>query len=303
MLGLGLGYAAHEYAAFGVDTARRGAVLSDLVPFLRRAWAGEAFDWAGPAYTGRDLRVTPPPVRADGIPVWLGGYAPAALRRARELADGHLIGRADDVILDELLPAWAEPVDRPFTVAVNALVLLTDDPADAEAARRGYAYAQAAYEAMQAGGIAHAGLVAPDPTRPVDPAGVDRYMQAVGDADTAVATLSGTPRPAAGLGRPPPGAAGPLPGTGPAAAGRPRRAAGPGRAAPAALSARALRPSPARPSARRRGRPRCGRPPPARVLQGEGPGERAGGQEADLLPRPRPALRDRAATGRSGGPP
>lgn len=191
VLGLGLGYAGHEYTAFGVDTARRGAVLSDLVPFLRRAWAGEAFDWTGPAYTGRDLRVTPTPVRPEGIPVWLGGYAPAALRRARDLADGHLIGRADDVILDELLPVWSEPVGRPFTVAVNALVLLTDDPADAEAARRGYAYTQGAYEAMQAGGIAHAGLVAPDGTQPVDAAGVDRYMQAIGDVDTVVAALAG----------------------------------------------------------------------------------------------------------------
>jgi len=189
VLGLGLGYAEHEYAAFGVDRSRRGAVLSDLVPFLRRAWTGEAFDWAGAAYTGSGLRVTPRPARPGGVPVWLGGYAPAALRRARELADGHLIGRADDVILDELLPAWAEPPGRPFTLALNALVLLTDDPADAAAARTGYAAMQATYEALQTGGIAHAGLVAPDPDRPVSPDRVDRYMQAVGDPDAVVTTL------------------------------------------------------------------------------------------------------------------
>ena len=191
VLGLGLGYAGHEYSAFGVDTARRGAVLSDLVPLLRRAWAGEAFDWSGPAYTGRDLRVTPTPVRPEGIPIWLGGYAPPALRRVREHADGHLIGRADDVIFAELLPAWADPVGRPFTIAVNALVLLTDDPADAEAARHGYAYTQASYEAMQSGGIAHAGLVSPDEARPVTPDAVDRYMQAIGDVDAVVAGLTG----------------------------------------------------------------------------------------------------------------
>jgi alkanesulfonate monooxygenase SsuD/methylene tetrahydromethanopterin reductase-like flavin-dependent oxidoreductase (luciferase family) len=189
VLGLGLGYAEHEYAAFGVDTTRRGAVLSDLVPFLRRAWSGEAFDWFGAAYTGCDLRVTPRPAREGGVPIWLGGYADAALRRARELADGHLIGRADDVILDRLLPAWSEPVGRPFTLAVNALVLLTDDPEDATAARAGYAAAQAAYESVQAGGIAHAGLVAPDPDRPVAPDRVDPYLQAVGDPAAVTSAL------------------------------------------------------------------------------------------------------------------
>ncbi len=189
LLGLGLGYAAHEYAAFGVDPARRGALLSDLMPFLRRSWTGEVFDWAGPASSGRQLRVTPRPVRPEGIPIWVGGYAPAALRRARDLADGHLIGRADPVILDQLLPAWADPVGRPFTVAVNVLVLLTDDPADAAAVRTGYAAAQATYEAMQSGGIAHAGLVAPDASPPVDAADVDRRMQAIGDLDTVVTAL------------------------------------------------------------------------------------------------------------------
>jgi alkanesulfonate monooxygenase SsuD/methylene tetrahydromethanopterin reductase-like flavin-dependent oxidoreductase (luciferase family) len=189
VLGLGLGYAEHEYAAFGVDRTRRGAVLSDLVPFLRLAWSGETFDWSGPAYAGRGLRVTPRPARPGGVPVWLGGYAPAALRRARALADGHLIGRADDVILDRLLPAWDSPVDRPFTIAVNALVLLTDDPDDAAAARAGYAATQSAYEAVQAGGIAHAGLVAPDPARPVDADRVDSYMQAVGDPAAVAAAL------------------------------------------------------------------------------------------------------------------
>lgn len=190
VLGLGLGYAEDEYAAFGVDAATRGAVLSDLVPFLRRAWSGRAFDWDGPAYAGRGLRVTPTAVRADGIPIWLGGYAPAALRRARLIADGHLIGRADEAILGELLPFWLEPTDRPFTIAVNALILLTDDPADAAAARQGFAYTQTAYELMQSGGIAHAGLLAPSGDGVVRADQVDSHMQVVGPAETVVAALT-----------------------------------------------------------------------------------------------------------------
>lgn len=186
LLGLGLGYAAHEYAAFGVDPAQRGRTLSDLVPFLRRAWAGEVFDWDGPAYRGDGLRVTP---AASGLPIWLGGYAPAAQQRARDLADGYLIGRSDDAVLDALLPAWTTPVPRPFTIAVNALVVLTDDARDAAAARTGFAYGQRAYENMQAGGIAHARLVEPGAGPPPTADTVDHYLQVAGGADAVVTAL------------------------------------------------------------------------------------------------------------------
>jgi hypothetical protein len=88
-----------------------------------------------------------------------------------------------------VLPAWAQPAPRPFTVAVNALVLLADDTADAAAARAGFAAMQATYEALQGGGVSHAGIVAPDPSRPVTAASVDGYFQAVGGPDTVVAAL------------------------------------------------------------------------------------------------------------------
>ncbi len=186
VLGLGLGYAAHEYSAFGVDLACRGRHLSDLVPFLRRAWSGNRFDWDGPAYAGRGLQVTP---AAGDIPIWLGGYANPAIRRAREVADGYLIGRSDDVILDEVLPQWNAPVQRPFTIGVNALVVLTDDLDDADNARAGFAFTQRSYEAMQDGGIAHSGLVSRSSPGPLRAETVDPYLQVAGDADTVVAAL------------------------------------------------------------------------------------------------------------------
>ena len=40
--------------------------------------------------------MTPPPARAGGPPILLGGYVDAALRRAGELGDGHITD-ADDL--------------------------------------------------------------------------------------------------------------------------------------------------------------------------------------------------------------
>jgi len=81
-LGMGLGVLQADYEAFGVDFKRRGQLLEQLIPFLRRAWTGEAFE-----YRGTTVRVTPRPVQ-DPMPVYLGGMSQAATDRAARLADG-----------------------------------------------------------------------------------------------------------------------------------------------------------------------------------------------------------------------
>lgn len=192
ILGLGLGYAEHEYRTFGVDTATRGAALADLVGFLRAAWTGESLDWDGKCYQGTGVRVTPRPVRADGVPIWLGGYAEAAVRRAARTADGYLLGRADPPIVesvDALLRAVRDPADPRFTVALNVMAILTDDPRDDESARQGLAHQQAAYEAIQAGGVAHAGRVQAA-AEPISAETVTTYAHAYGTGEQVAEQLA-----------------------------------------------------------------------------------------------------------------
>jgi alkanesulfonate monooxygenase SsuD/methylene tetrahydromethanopterin reductase-like flavin-dependent oxidoreductase (luciferase family) len=76
-LGLGQGYAEEEFAAFGADRSRRGALLEEGVQTLRRAW------------TDPEFRVTPRPERP--IPILIGAVTEAALRRAERVADGLLV--------------------------------------------------------------------------------------------------------------------------------------------------------------------------------------------------------------------
>ena len=188
LLGLGIGYAEHEYRAFGVERSARGAALTDLVRLLRKAWGGETFDWDGPCYRGQGVRVTPRPVREGGIPIWLGGYADAAVRRAARIADGYLLGRADPTIVesvDGLLRTSRHPAAVGFTFAVNVIAVLTDDPS----ARAGLAYQQAAYEAIQQGGIAHAGPVSVA-AEPISPETVTSYVHVHGSAEQVAEQLA-----------------------------------------------------------------------------------------------------------------
>lgn len=81
-LGLGLGVLRADYEAFGVDFSRRGQLMEELIPFLRRAWTGEPFE-----HNGTTVRVTPRPVQ-NPMPIYLGGMTQAATDRAARLADG-----------------------------------------------------------------------------------------------------------------------------------------------------------------------------------------------------------------------
>lgn len=183
VLGLGLGYAEHEYRAFNVSMASRGAVLADLVAFLRTAWRGTEFDWDGPCYRSPGLRITPTPAQ-DTIPLWLGGYADAAVRRAARIGDGYLLGRADEHIVAAvtgLLAAERDPADPAFTFGLNVITIFADDMDDSVAARTGLAYQQSAYEAVQTGGIAHAGRVS-TATAPISADSIHSYVHAYGDS-------------------------------------------------------------------------------------------------------------------------
>lgn len=193
VLGLGLGYAEHEYAAFGVDPAERGTRLDALVRALRTAWTGEPVHCDVLGLHG--ARVTPVPGRR--IPVWLGGYAARAVRRAGLLADGHLTGLGTTTVVRDAsahLAGVLDPAVPGFTRAVTVACVLDAPGGGADAARAAFTRQQLVYERMQAGREVYAGLVA-------DPAGagaarlarggIDAYVQASGSADEVVAALTG----------------------------------------------------------------------------------------------------------------
>jgi probable F420-dependent oxidoreductase len=86
-LGLGIGWNKVEYDALGMPFHRRGAILEEQVAVLRALWTEPSVTFEGEFHHIRAAGIAPRPVQRP-IPIWIGAYAPAALRRVGRLADG-----------------------------------------------------------------------------------------------------------------------------------------------------------------------------------------------------------------------
>jgi alkanesulfonate monooxygenase SsuD/methylene tetrahydromethanopterin reductase-like flavin-dependent oxidoreductase (luciferase family) len=73
----GLGYRDHEYAMFGVEKKKRGAVFDEALQTLLTAWTGEEFE-----FRGERVRVTPKPASQPHPMIFVGGSSEAGARRA-----------------------------------------------------------------------------------------------------------------------------------------------------------------------------------------------------------------------------
>jgi probable F420-dependent oxidoreductase len=78
-----------EREAIGVPPARRGAAMDEVMPLLRRLWAGEKVTHHGEVASFDDVQLSPLP-HQQPLEMWLGGMAPAALERCGRLSDGWL---------------------------------------------------------------------------------------------------------------------------------------------------------------------------------------------------------------------
>ena len=85
--GVASGWLEPEFAALGARFDERGARTDEAIRACRALWAGaERFEGRWLALDG--MRLTPPPARPGGPPVWVGGNSDAGLRRAARLGDG-----------------------------------------------------------------------------------------------------------------------------------------------------------------------------------------------------------------------
>jgi probable F420-dependent oxidoreductase len=80
---------APENEAIGIEPKKRGALIDEAMPLLRRLWAGETVDHEGAVGTLKGVKLSPLPVQQP-LEMWLGGTAPAALERCGRLSDGWL---------------------------------------------------------------------------------------------------------------------------------------------------------------------------------------------------------------------
>lgn len=99
-LGIGVGWNPEEFRALGMDFRNRGARVTEQVETLRRLWASDAITVSGAFHAIASGGINPRP--RSVIPIWIGGHAKVALKRAAAIADGlmleHSIAEAPRVI-------------------------------------------------------------------------------------------------------------------------------------------------------------------------------------------------------------
>jgi alkanesulfonate monooxygenase SsuD/methylene tetrahydromethanopterin reductase-like flavin-dependent oxidoreductase (luciferase family) len=125
VLGLGAGWRTEEFDAFGVPLERRPARMRETVRVLRGAWGPGVVE-----VDGHRVNVTPKP--AQPIPIWLGGFAPPAIKRAGRIADGFLGSSSGTSGLQAFVEAKrialeARTSDDPFSFALHVPVYASED--------------------------------------------------------------------------------------------------------------------------------------------------------------------------------
>jgi len=86
--GLGLGGQPEHYPAFGLAPEGRVRRFEEAVRLLMLLWSEPSVTFQGEFWQLEGVSVAPTPVQRPRPPVWFGGSAPPALRRAARMADG-----------------------------------------------------------------------------------------------------------------------------------------------------------------------------------------------------------------------
>jgi probable F420-dependent oxidoreductase len=103
-LGVGLGWNEVEFVALGEEFGNRGRRSEEQIEVLRRLWTEPVVDFEGRWHRIPAAGINPLPLQRP-IPIWIGGTAEAAIRRAARLADGFFPQRP-------LAGGWPETMDR-----------------------------------------------------------------------------------------------------------------------------------------------------------------------------------------------
>ena len=88
MVGIGSGWMQEEFAAVDVDYHARGARTDESIQAMRAIWSANTATFHGKHFHFHDVKSFPKPLQPGGIPIHVGGYSPAAARRAGRFGDG-----------------------------------------------------------------------------------------------------------------------------------------------------------------------------------------------------------------------
>lgn len=155
-LGVGTGWQEGEYGALGMDFHARGKAMDEAIVLLRACWREPSISFHGRHFNVEAMAMAPKPPTPGGPPIWIGGNAPAALKRAGTLGDGWLANagaKADGIAT---VKRYAEQAGRDPS-ALGFQAMLSAPPRQGQQGDRDF-YADLDAVAAGAGALAHAGF-------------------------------------------------------------------------------------------------------------------------------------------------
>ncbi len=110
-LGVGIGWNKVEYDGLNEDFHTRGRRLEEQITLLRALWTEEEVTFDGTWDTIDRAGIRPLPVQQP-IPIWIGGYAEVAVRRAGRMADGYFPGGHPWPVVEEHLATLRDELQK-----------------------------------------------------------------------------------------------------------------------------------------------------------------------------------------------
>jgi probable F420-dependent oxidoreductase len=92
IVGLGFGSRENDYKAVEIPFEHRGSRAVEQVQLMKRLWTEDNVTHKGSFYNVENLTVGPKPIQKPHPPIWTGGSADVALKRAGTWANGFICG-------------------------------------------------------------------------------------------------------------------------------------------------------------------------------------------------------------------
>ncbi len=122
-LGVGIGWNPVEFEGLGMNFKDRARRFEEQIDLMRRLWTEESMSYQGTFHTVTSAAICPLPIQRP-IPIWIGGSAEAAVKRACRIADGFIplspLGGSYEATM-ELIHGWLREAGRdPASFGIEA---------------------------------------------------------------------------------------------------------------------------------------------------------------------------------------
>ncbi len=129
-IGIGMGYAPHEFRGFGIPLKQRVSRTEEGLAVLQHCFSGERFSFSGRRYQFEDVQIRPGFVQPGGPPLWIAAMSEAGARRAARFGTNLLPQGSRAEVLDpwrqDMAAKGIDPDAR--RVGIIRSCLVTDDP-------------------------------------------------------------------------------------------------------------------------------------------------------------------------------